>query len=190
MNKKIGIMAVMAMLVIGMTGIVLADPTTPTCTFVTPSSNNVELTSGGEGINIITTSITTNVNATNATFTISPLHNATKSQIIATSASRTADSDNFTWSAIYSKLDDAVYTLDVTAFFENNSVENALTLRNLTVLNAACTSRSFIVDTTEGSILPIIAAQEALEDKGIGGFSILIFIAIAGGIYLVFIRKS
>ena len=189
MRKEISLVAIMAILIIGMTINVKAaacdaNSCTPTCSWVYPSSDNYEsLTNEGEGNTTMVAAVTegTTSGFYNGTYwTITPYHNSTTTQNITGNSVAAL-------SAVFDNLDDAAYTLSATIYYFNETTSIS---QNLTITEVACSDRQFIVDTSEGSIIPQIVDLAAEEDKGIKGNTLTLLLVALLAAYVIFYKKK
>lgn len=192
--RNLGILSIFAVLILVFatnTEAAACTPSscTPTCSWVFPSSDNMDLetvTSEGNTTMVALVQEATTSGFYNITmYTISPYRNATTSQ-------------NSTQGSLgpvtFSDLDDGTYRINATIFYDNGTLANGSQEssyeRNLTVTQVACSARYFTVETTEGGIKVVQAQAIAAEDVSKKVVNVGIVLVLIAGVYVLFLRKK
>lgn len=164
MKKRMTIIGVIGLLVILMSFGVLAQTTTPTCTYTTGGHS----TGTGGSTPAVDTSIednffdfniTTNaICADNVTFSIVKPRGIDNRTILVPVVA----TSNLTWNSFYANLSDDTFIIQATVNVDNRSAPefNSTCNQNYTVLTVNCVSRSFSLDTSEGFFSPAGLTEE------------------------------
>lgn len=177
MNKKVLAWTLLA--VILSFGTALAEVITPECTYEPQSpSNQVETDNDTLSIGVNST-----LNATSVYIDfVSGLADVNMTS---------PDVDtlgNVTWSQIFTNIPEGTYRYTATAYYYNDSNEEN-SYNNLSALSAGCGTREFTIDTKQGSIVPILVAQEQAQgEKKDLNMQIFLFLLLAGLAFMYFMK--